>query len=383
MQYRKFGKTGKMISALGFGCMRLPEIEKDGQKLVDEEKFLPMFQKAVREGVNYFDTAHGYCNEQSQYALGRAAKTVKRGDIMLATKQPLHLIKETSDYRKVLEEQMRRMDVDYIDFYHFHGIDKGAMDGHIKPMGLMKEARKAIDEGLIRHMSFSFHGDPKDMRHIIEQGEIFSSVLLQYNLLDRSHEDAIAYLAEKGVGVVVMGPVAGGRLAAPSSLADKLFGDKNPETAELAIKFVLGNPNVSCALSGMGSMKMLDQNLKVGKMEVPMTAEDFEKAKKLMVDLKKFADLYCTGCDYCKPCPQNINIPHIFDAYTHHNVYGMTALGKDRYRQVKEGHKDWHGNLISEPVSKCTECGECEKKCPQNIKIIEKLKEVDQIFANL
>jgi predicted aldo/keto reductase-like oxidoreductase len=206
---------------------------------------------------------------------------------------------------------------------------------------------------------------------------------LQYNLLDRSNEDAIAYLAETGLGVVVMGPVAGGRLAAPSELADRLLGDKNPETAELAVRFVLGNPNVSCALSGMGSMAMLEQNLKAGNMEVPMSPEDFEKAKRLMVDLKKLSDLYCTGCDYCKPCPQGINIPHIFNAFTHHNVYGMSALAKDMYSKVKTGHKDWHGNLISETVSKCAECGECENKCPQNIKIIEKLKEVDKILTAL
>jgi len=363
--------------------MRLPEFEKDGKWYVDEEKFLPMFQKAVREGVNYFDTAHMYCHDQSQYALGRAAKTVGRGKIMLATKQPLHLVKETGDFRKVLEEQMRRMDAEYIDFYHFHGLSKDKMDDTVKPLKIMKEVQKAIGEGLIKHMSFSFHGDPKDMPYLIEQGEIFSSVLLQYNLLDRSNEEAIAYLANQGVGVVVMGPVAGGRLAAPSSLADRLFGDKNPETAELAVRFVLGNPNVSCALSGMGNMQMLEQNLKTGNMETPMTAEDFGKANSLMSDLKKFSDLYCTGCDYCKPCPQEINIPYIFDAYTHHNVYGMTTHAKYLYRQVTEGGKDWGGNLISKPVSDCLECGQCEPKCPQNIKIMEKLKEVDKIFAGL
>jgi len=383
MQYRKFGKTGKMISALGFGCMRLPEFEKDGKWYIDDEKAVPMLVKAYEEGVNYFDTAHFYCHDNSQYTVGKAIKKMKREDVMVSTKQPLHLVKETADYRKVLEEQLRRLDTPYIDFYHFHGINKGTMDGQILPMGLIKEAQKAIDEGLIKHMSFSFHGDPKDMQYMIEKGEIFSSVLLQYNLLDRANEDAIAYLAEKGVGVVVMGPVAGGRLAAPSSLADRLLGDKNTETAELAVRFVLGNPNVSCALSGMGTMKMLDQNLTVGKMEVPMTAEDFDKAKQLMVDLKKFSDLYCTGCDYCKPCPQGINISHIFNAFTHHNVYGMTSLGKDMYNQVLKGHKDGRGNLISELVSNCVECGQCESKCPQNIKIIEKLKEVDAVFAGL
>jgi predicted aldo/keto reductase-like oxidoreductase len=383
MQYREFGKTGKKISALGFGCMRLPEFEKDGKWYIDEEKTIPMLQRAYQEGVNYFDTAWMYCHDNSQYTLGRAVKGMKREDVMIATKQPLHMVKETSDYRKVLEMQLERLDMQYIDFYHFHGIGKGSMDNQIKPMGLMKEAQKAIDEGLIKHMSFSFHGDPKDMQYIIEQGEIFSSVLLQYNLLDRSHEEAIAYLAEKGVGVVAMGPVAGGRLAAPSQLGDKLLGDKNPETAELALRFVLGNKNVSCALSGMGSDEMLTQNLKAGKMENPMNETDFAKAKQMMVDLKKLSDLYCTGCNYCMPCSQNINISHIFNAYIHHSVYGMDTLAKNMYRQVTEGHKDWHGNLISETISKCTECGECAPKCPQKIQIAEKLKEVDKILTSL
>jgi hypothetical protein len=221
------------------------------------------------------------------------------------------------------------------------------------------------------------------MQYIIETGGIFASVLLQYNLLDRSHEEAIAYLHGAGVGVVVMGPVAGGRLSAPSELADRLIGDRNPETSEFALRFVLGNPNVSSACSGMENMKMLEQNLKVADMEIPMTAGDFEKAKKMMVDLKKFSELYCTGCNYCKPCPQGINIPHIFTAFTNHNVYGMSALAKSMYKQVVDGHKDWNGNIVCEPVSKCTECGACDEKCPQKIKVVEKLKEVDKVLAGL
>ena len=383
MQYRKFGNTGKMISALGFGCMRLPEFEKDGKWYIDDEKAVPMLRKAVDAGINYFDTAYFYCHHNSQVTVGKALKPM-REKVMIATKLPLGMVKESSDFRKVLEEQLNSIDTSYIDFYHFHGIDKGAIDETIKPLGLMKEAQKAIDEGLIKHISFSFHGNPNDMQYIIEQGEeMFASVLLQYNLLSRDNEDAIAYLAEKGVGVVVMGPVAGGRLASSSNLADKLLGDRNPETSELALRFVLGNKNVSCALSGMTKTEILKQNLKVGNMEIPMTAEDFEKANKMMGDLKKFSDLYCTGCDYCKPCPQNINISHIFDAFTYHNVYGMTTVGKNKYNQVVEAHKDWHGNLISEPVSKCVECGACEEKCPQKIKIIEKLKEVDRVFSGL
>lgn len=380
MQYRKFGKTGKMISALGFGCMRLPEFEKDGKWYINEEKAIPMLLKAFNEGVNYFDTAHMYCHDNSQYTLGKAMKSVDRSKVMISTKQPLHLIEKTSDYRKVLEEQLRRLDMPYIDFYHFHGISKGAFDDKIKPLGLMNEARKAIDEGLIKHMSFSFHGNPDDMPYIIENGEIFSSVLLQYNLLDRSNEKAIEYLGEHGIGVVVMGPVAGGRLAAPSTkLSENILLDNKESvaTSELAIRFVLGNQNVSCALSGMTTVEMLDQNLKVGNMEVPMTEEDFKKAAVAMEEMKKFSDLYCTGCDYCQPCPQGIRIPRVFNAYTYHNVYGLTSHAKGMYGEI--GRNDRAGK----PVSECVECGACEEKCPQHIKIIEKLKEVDKTFASI
>ena len=379
MQYRKFGNTGKMISALGFGCMRLPEFEKDGKWYIDEDKAIPMLLKAYEAGVNYFDTAHMYCHDNSQYTLGKAMKNVKREDVMLATKQPLHLVEKTSDYRKVLDDQLSRLDTPYIDFYHFHGINKGAYDGKIKPLKLMNEARKAIDEGLIKHMSFSFHGNPDDMPYIIEQGEIFSSVLLQYNLLDRSHEKAIAYLAEKGVGVVAMGPVAGGRLAAPSTkLAEGILGNKESvATYELALRFVLGNPNVSCALSGMTTMETVEQNLKVANVENPMTEKDFANAKAAMEEMKKLSDLYCTGCDYCMPCPQEIKIPRVFNAYIYHNVYGLSGHARHMYREI--GRNEHAGK----PVSECIECGACEPKCPQNIKIIEKLKEVDKVFAEM
>jgi len=378
MQYRQFGNTEKMISALGFGCMRLPEYEEGGVWRIDEEKAIPMLLRAYEAGVNYFDTAFGYCHENSQYTLGRAAKSMERGQIMIATKLPLGRVAKTEDFRRTLEIQLERLDMPTIDFYHFHGIDKRAMDEKIKPLGLMEEARKAIGEGLIRHMSFSFHGDPKDMRYLIEQGEIFSSVLLQYNLLDRSNEEAIAYLAEKGLGVVAMGPVAGGRLAAPSTkLSQGIFKAKEPvATYELALRFVLGNPNVSCALSGMTSMDTVEKNLEIARAE-PMGEKDFANADAAMAEMKKLSDLYCTGCDYCMPCPRGIKIPRVFEAYTYHNVYGLSAHAKRMYGEI--GGKEHAGR----PVSECAECGACEGKCPQGIRIIEKLKEADQTLAAL
>jgi len=392
MIYREFGKTGKKISALGFGCMRLPELkiaemneeeklarvnlswyeaQRDDTWIVDEEKSIPLLKAAYDAGVNYFDTAQFYCHFKSQVVLGKAAKLMDREKVMIATKIPLDEVNGTNDYRRMLEMQLKLLDMDYIDFYHFHGINKESYNEKIVGFNLKKEAQKAIDEGLVKHVSFSWHGDNNDIPYIVESFEMFSSALLQYNLLDRSNEKNIDYLANKGIGVVIMGPVGGGRLSVPSQLSEKLLG-KDFSTPELALRFVLANKNVSCAISGMSNMEMLENNLKIAGIEKPMTEEEFRKASLMMEELKKLSDLYCTGCNYCLPCPKEINIPHLFNAYIYHNVYGLSAQAKNMWSSKR-----------GTPVSECTACGVCEEKCPQKIKVIEKLKEAATVFSAL
>lgn len=377
MEYRKLGAKGPMISQIGFGCMRLPEIEEKGKWSIDEEKAIPMLRRAYDLGINYFDTAVGYCHENSQYTVGRAIKPF-RDKVVLSTKCPLG---DKADSDRVfwnnLENSLKRIDTPYIDIYHFHGINKGTYDNVIEPLGLMKAAQKAIDQGMIRHICFSFHDDPKNMIYILERGEIFTSVTCQYNLLDRSHEESMAWAHDHGYGIVVMGPVAGGRLAAPSELYKKLLGKESDSTPELALRFVLGNKNVTCALSGMQTIEMVEQNAKIGDEKEPMSAEDFEKAGVMMEEIKKFSDLYCTGCNYCMPCPKGINIPYVFNCHTYKNVYGLVDHAKGMYSRVgREG--DRHGGAA---VSECIECRQCAKKCPQHISIPEKLREVAASFA--
>lgn len=376
MKYRDFGKTGLKISQIGFGCMRLPEIERDGQRVVDEEKAIPMLRRGYELGINYFDTAVGYNNGQSQYVVGRALKPF-RDKVMISTKLPLGMANETDDFKRVLFQSLERIDTSYIDFYHFHGINKRDFDEKIVPLKLMDEARKAIDEGLIRHISFSFHDDPNNMKYIIDRGEIFASVLMQYNLLDRSNEEVLAYAHEKGLGTVIMGPVAGGRLAAPSYLYEKLLGKKSGSTPELALRFVLGNKNVSCALSGMTTIEMVEENCRIGDEENPMSPEDWEKVTVMMEEIKKFSDLYCTGCAYCMPCPQGIDIPYIFNCYTYYNVYGLKDHARQMYARVGREERG-----VGSPVSDCVECRECEDKCPQRIEISRRLKEVHEEMAS-
>nr|MBQ4318382.1 aldo/keto reductase [Clostridia bacterium] len=303
MKYREFGNTGEKISQLGFGCMRFPMTEVNGEQKVDREKTSAMLRRAYELGVNYFDTAVGYCNADSERALGEGIKDF-RDKILLSTKCPMWDVKVKSDYRRLLEQSLERIGTDHIDFYHFHSLSRASFDEKVLGFNLLEDALKAKEEGLIKHISFSFHDKPEQMAYIIEKGEgLFESVLMQYNLLDRANEDAMRNAREKGLGTVIMGPVAGGRLAAPSALGDKLLGEKDKSTASLALRFVLGNKNVCCALSGMSSYEMVEENAAIGDMETPMTEADFVLAKERMESLKKFSDLYCTGCSYCVPCP--------------------------------------------------------------------------------
>lgn len=377
MKYRDFGKTGEKISQLGFGCMRFPQYKNDkGENLVDEEKTAAMIRRAYELGVNYFDTAPRYCDSRSEAALGRAVKPF-RNEILLSTKISVDAIKNPDDYRRALEQSLTRMETDYVDFYHFWGINRRCFDEEILPRDLLKAARAAKEEGLIRHISFSFHDHPSAIQHIIDgaeaQGIPMESMLVQYNLLDRANEEMIAYASEKGLGTVAMGPVAGGRLAAPTDLYRKLTGKDPIATYELAFKFVLGHPSLNCALSGMESLEMVEQNCALmSSDDLALTSEEWQAMGESMENLKKFSDLYCTGCRYCQPCPAGIDIPYLFGNYTNYNVYGLTDHAKKTFRKYVEDGKA--------TVKDCKNCGFCEKHCPQHLAIRDQLRRIEEIL---
>ena len=197
-------------------------------------------------------------------------------------------------------------------------------------------------------------------------------MLVQYNLLDRSNEEMLAYAQSKGLGTVAMGPVGGGRLAAPTELYAKLTGGKSVPTYELAFKFVLGNPDLNCALSGMQNLDMVMKNTALASGSTTFSEEEWKKLGDAMESLKKFSELYCTGCKYCQPCPAGIEIPRIFNMFTYHNVYGLTDHAKHMFNE----YVDKGGKL----KDACLNCGYCERKCPQHLKIREELEKVEAIF---
>lgn len=374
MKYRDFGATGEKISALGFGCMRLPEYQENETWYIDEDKAQDMLCTAYELGVNYFDTAPYYCNHNSEAALGKAVKPF-RDKILLSTKLPSDNCHERGDFRRFLEGSLKKLDTEYIDFYHFWATNRDKFDNYILKYDLLEEAAKAKEEGLIRHISFSFHDDPSVIRYIIEtakeHGVPMESMLVQYNLIDRSNEEMLAYAHENGLGTVAMGPVGGGRLAAPTDLYSRLTGKPPIATYELAFKFVLGNPSLNCALSGMQTLEMVKSNTAIAD-DAAMSEEEWKNLGDAMEQLKKFSELYCTGCKYCQPCPAGIEIPDIFNLYTQYNVYGLKEHSRNAYKKLTEDGK--------KTIHDCLNCGMCEKKCPQHLNIREELKRVDNIL---
>lgn len=378
MNYREFGKTGEKISALGFGCMRFPELEKEGKKIVDLDKTDEMLRAAYEQGVNYFDTAPYYCSSNSEAALGHGVKDF-RDRILLSSKFPAEVAKKPGDYRRQLETTLSRLGTDYLDFYHFWGINRDCFDNVIMAQDLLNDAQKAKEEGLIRHISFSFHDEPSVIKYIIDSAKDYGvpmeSMLVQYNLLDRSNEEMLTYAQSQGLGTVAMGPVGGGRLAAPTELYAKLTGSKSVPTYELAFKFVLGNPDLNCALSGMENLDMVMKNTALASGSTSFSKEEWEKLGNAMEQLKKFSELYCTGCKYCQPCPSGIEIPKIFNMFTYHNVYGLTEHAQKMFDEYVE-----KGGKLRES---CINCGYCERKCPQHLQIRQELDKVEALFRDI
>jgi predicted aldo/keto reductase-like oxidoreductase len=278
----------------------------------------------------------------------------------------------TSNSSALTDEELG---LDFIDYYHFWGIDYRSFQENVLAFGLIEEMLSARDQKLIRHISFSFHGDPEDMIKIIDEGQVFESVLCQYNLLDRSNEQAMAHAHRQGLGVAVMGPVGGGRLGEPSAAIKSLLPD-TASSAEPALRFVISNPHVSCALSGMSDISQVEENAVVTSNSSALTDEELGRVKASMEENKRLEELYCTGCDYCMPCPHDVNIPLIFKLMNYYKVYGVTEYAKREYLNI--GRLPW---LKGKPASACAECGVCEQKCPQAIKIRSQLKEASSALG--
>lgn len=378
MRYRTLGKTGIKVSILGFGGMGLPTI-KLGEDAINHEKAIQNIRKGIDKGINYIDTAYDYHLEESEIVIGKALKNAYREKVTLVTKAPVW--KETYNkpehFEEHINEQLKKLDVETIDIYLFHALNSETWK-KVQDLNLIERAQISKKEGKIKHLGFSFHDKPEVLKEIIDSNE-FEIMLVQYNILDIVNEEMIKYAAEKGLGVAIMGPVGGGRLAGkPPKEMQKWLTRSRESFVDLALKFVWSNPHVSIALSGMASSEeIINDNLNISLSEhYTLTEKEEKTVKKIAACYKELTDVICTNCRYCMPCPSGVNIPYIFRMLMYLQIYGEKEKSKKHYSMI--GEEDW---LPGRKADACTECGECEKKCPQKISIIEQLKKAHEVLS--
>lgn len=380
MNYRNLGKTGIKVSVLGFGCMRLPTL-KLGEPAINREEAIRLIRKGIDSGINYIDTAYPYHAKESEVVVGLALKDGYREKVTLVTKCPVGLpdFTESTHYDEYLTKQLAKLDVEYIDFYLFHSINEHTFREKVLGLNLIERAQAAKEAGKIRHIGFSFHDKPEVLKEIIDTGH-FELMLVQYNIIDQVNEEMLAYAAKNGLGVAIMGPIGGGRLAGtpPPKSMQQWLTEGQTNFVDLALKFVLSNPNVSVALSGMGSEEMVDENLRLVSKDnySLLTSDEKERIQNIAIKFKELSDVVCTGCGYCMPCPNEVNIKEIFNLLIRYQIYGQIEDSKTTYAQIGKVH--W---LPGKDAAACIECEECLEKCPQNIPIIEQLKEAHQILG--
>ncbi len=368
MQYNDLGTTGLSVSALGFGSMRLPMTNIGDMNFVDLDQAVELMQYAFDSGINYVDCGFQYGNMQAEIAVGRALRG-RRDQVILTGKATKTRMANQGDMRRMIEHQLQRLQVDHFDFYGFHGVGWDTLYSIDEKTGWIDQMHRARDEGLFKRMCFSFHDEPSSIRKLVDLGW-FDMITCQYNYLDRRNQEGMAYAAEKGLGVCVMGPVGGGRLSMLPPPVQERLGMDDAEAVSLALRFVLANPSVSCALSGMSSRDMVDHNAAVVD-RGPLDDKEYQDLERLLAELDQLADLYCTGCEYCMPCPHHVSISRRFQLMNQHRVWGCTRQAREAYQRL----------LARDAEGECQECGECLPKCPQNIDIIEQLKETHAVLG--
>ena len=371
MQYREF--CGEQVSALGFGCMRLPVNEGK----IDEGAAIALIHHAIDRGVNYLDTAWGYHGGASEPLVGKAVRNGLREKVFLATKLPPWEVKTLDDCDRVLNEQLRRLETDYLDFYLLHSLTRPSWDA-MRDLGVLGFFERALADGRVRHVGFSFHDDIDCFKEIVD-GWDWEFCQIQYNYMDervQAGTEGLLYADERGLDIAIMEPLRGGTLGEPlPEDLDAVRKDLGVEwsAGQLALRWVLDHPEAAVTLSGMNRMDHLEENMAVAEATEPGSMTDVEKelvgAIRGRYDEKILVD--CTACRYCLPCPQGVNIQSTFFLY---NDMSMFDVGRARFGYQKMTSPD-------EWASHCVECGICEERCPQHIPIIERLAEAHEALT--
>lgn len=380
MLYRKMPKNGDELSILGFGAMRLPT-RSDGS--IDEEKAIQMVRYAIDNGVNYVDTAWPYHMGQSETFLARALADGYREKVKLATKMPQWMVKSQADMDNFLNAQLQKLNTDHIDYYLVHSL-VGSSWKTIRDLGVTEFLDRAKADRRIINAGFSYHGSGEDFKDVVD-GYDWDFCQIQYNYLDQNIQagtKGLEYAASCGLGVVIMEPLRGGNLAdpVPSEVID-IWNEAEIKRSpvEWALRWVWNHPEVTVVLSGMTEPYHVEENLKVAEegFANSLTYEELNLIERAADKYRELMKINCTGCRYCMPCPQAVDIPACFETYNNLFMFG----GKDRLMMMYAAKL---GGILRGAernfASQCVQCGQCLDACPQSLPIPNLLEKVAEEF---
>ncbi len=367
MEKRKLENLGIETSLLGFGCMRFP-VTAEG--IIDEPEAERMLDKAIAAGVNYIDTAYPYHNGDSEPFVGRVLKKYDRHSFYLATKLPCWNVSKKEDAERIFEEQLTRLQTDYIDFYLMHALS-GDSFRKMAELGVVEVLERLKAEGRIKYLGFSFHDSYEAFEEILCYRD-WDFCQIQLNYMDAESQAGLKgyrLTEERNVPLVIMEPVKGGSLAAFAEDITGKFRALDPEAsvASYALRWVGSLPNVKVVLSGMSTMEQVEDNLKTFTDFRSLSDEEAKTIDDIVALIRSRVQNGCTACRYCMPCPAGVDIPGNFRVWNTYHMY-------QNYNMVKNS---WEKNLGDEKQAKnCIKCGKCEKACPQKLHIREDLEKV-------
>lgn len=368
MQYRK-DKKGNDLSVLGFGCMRFTRTGSG----IDISKAERELMAAIDGGVNYLDTAYIYPG--SEAAVGEILQRNHcREKVYLATKLPHYMIKSMDGVEKTFQEELRRLRTDHVDYYLMHMLTDTATWEKLKKMGLEDWIQRKLASGQIRNIGFSYHGNTQMFQRLLDAYD-WDFCQIQYNYMDETSQagvEGLRYAHGKGLPVIIMEPLRGGRLVdlLPESAKELLRKAPEAETpAELAFRWLYDQPEVTCVLSGMNSLDMVQENLRTASSASPGCMTESERAlvERVREEVRKSVKVGCTGCGYCMPCPKGVDIPGAFRCYNAMYAERKSSARRE-YLQCTAFRRD------ASSASQCVQCGRCESRCPQHIEIRQELK---------
>ncbi len=377
MKYRKFGKLDWEVSTLGFGTMRLPSLQNN-QSQIDELESIRMMRYAFDHGINYVDTAYYYGGGKSEIAVGKALKDGYRKKVRVATKLPLHDVEQREDFNRIFNEQLAKLQVDYVDFYLLHNVN-GEIWPKIRDMGIVDWSEKMKNEGKIHYFGFSFHDELPVLKEVLNYYSGWDLIQMQYNYIDTDSNPrspgtkGLKYASSKGLPVVVMEPIRGGQLAIKPPAQIQKIWDRSPTKrtpAEWALQWVWNQSEVSVALSGMRTIEQVVENIHSAERSAvgSITNKELGIINRVKQAYSKLGYIGCTGCLYCQPCPQGIAIPEI-----------IKVLNKNYKNTPEETAKDYMTSIATESrADHCVQCGTCESKCPQGLAIMTLMRSANR-----